>query len=165
MLSGMVVPIPLFPEWARRVLEHLPFAGMIDVPFRVYLGHIAPGDAVPAILRQLLRGRRLGEPEWVTLRLAGQLELDHQSLVTTIADRAHLTEPDRIVDGLTERGLLRGGRLTSEGRDLVDAVQAVVSDATAVIWRDLSPDDVAAAERVLHEVVRRSRLVLAEQRA
>lgn len=117
-----------------------------------------------AILRQLLRGRRLSEPEWVTLRLAGQLELDHQSLVAALADRAHLTEPARIVDALTERGLLQGGQLTSEGRELVRAAQAVVTDATAVIWRDLDPDDVAAAERVLHEVVRRSRRVLAEQR-
>ena len=31
---------------------------------------------------------------------------------------------------------------------------------TAGIWNDLDPDDVAAAERILHEIIRRGRLVL-----
>ena len=39
-LSGMAVPIPLFPDWLRPVLDFLPFRGMIDTPFRFYLGHI-----------------------------------------------------------------------------------------------------------------------------
>ncbi len=40
VLSGMVLPIPFFPAWARPVLEALPFRGMVDVPARVYLGDI-----------------------------------------------------------------------------------------------------------------------------
>jgi len=41
VFSGMVLPIPLFPAWARRMLEALPFRGMVDVPARVYMGELA----------------------------------------------------------------------------------------------------------------------------
>ena len=40
VLSGNVLPIPLFPAWARPVLEALPFRGMVDVPARVYVGDL-----------------------------------------------------------------------------------------------------------------------------
>jgi ABC-2 type transport system permease protein len=49
MLSGMLVPIPLFPAWAQWGLNFLPFRGLADVPFRVYMGHI-PSIQVPAVL-------------------------------------------------------------------------------------------------------------------
>lgn len=42
VLSGMLVPLPLFPGWARSLVEALPFGGLVDVPFRVYVGHIPP---------------------------------------------------------------------------------------------------------------------------
>ena len=44
LLSGMVVPLPLFPDWAQPVLELLPFRGLADLPFRLYSGHIPPGQ-------------------------------------------------------------------------------------------------------------------------
>lgn len=45
VLSGMVVPLPLFPDWMQPILNALPFRGLVDVPFRIYAGHIAPADA------------------------------------------------------------------------------------------------------------------------
>jgi ABC-2 type transport system permease protein len=53
LLSGMLVPIPLLPEWAQPVLNALPFRGVIDIPFRLYLGHIAPTQALPMLALQL----------------------------------------------------------------------------------------------------------------
>lgn len=52
LFSGFLVPIPLFPKWAQTVLYTLPFRGIIDIPFRLYLGHIPPGDAFPMLLHQ-----------------------------------------------------------------------------------------------------------------
>lgn len=53
-LSGMIIPLPLFPDWAQSALRWLPFAGLIDLPFRVYTGNIAPSDVVPVLFRQAL---------------------------------------------------------------------------------------------------------------
>lgn len=53
IFSGALVPVPFFPEWAQTVLEILPFRGLLDTPFRLYLGHIPPGDAVFTLAHQL----------------------------------------------------------------------------------------------------------------
>ena len=50
--SGMVVPLPYLPHWAQAVLELLPFAGLIDTPFRIYSGHLAGLEALRALLVQ-----------------------------------------------------------------------------------------------------------------
>ena len=50
--SGMIVPLPYLPDAARAVLELLPFAGLIDTPFRIYSGHLAGAEAVRALLVQ-----------------------------------------------------------------------------------------------------------------
>ena len=50
--SGMVVPLPYLPDVARTVLELLPFAGLIDTPFRIYSGHLAGAEALRALLVQ-----------------------------------------------------------------------------------------------------------------
>ncbi|MBN2309028.1 MAG: ABC-2 family transporter protein [Candidatus Hydrogenedentes bacterium] len=52
VFSGMLLPLPLFPDWAQRIFDILPFRGLIDVPFRIYMGHIAPGDALPPLIHQ-----------------------------------------------------------------------------------------------------------------
>jgi len=41
----MILPIPLFPEWAKPVLEVL--------PFRVHSGNLAPEDGLPLVAHQL----------------------------------------------------------------------------------------------------------------
>jgi ABC-2 type transport system permease protein len=54
LLSGMIIPLPLFPDWAQPLLRALPFAGLVDLPYRVYLGNIAPSGLPSVLLRQLL---------------------------------------------------------------------------------------------------------------
>lgn len=44
VLSGMIVPLPLFPDTWQPVLRALPFAGMIDTPFRLYSGDLPVAD-------------------------------------------------------------------------------------------------------------------------
>ncbi|MCC7406643.1 MAG: hypothetical protein IT442_01130 [Phycisphaeraceae bacterium] len=51
--SGMVIPLPLFPDWLRPLLQANPLAGLVDTPFRLYTGHHPPSAAVPLVARQL----------------------------------------------------------------------------------------------------------------
>lgn len=44
ILSGGVVPLFLFPEGLSRVLDYLPFAGMVSVPVNIYLGKYLPNE-------------------------------------------------------------------------------------------------------------------------
>jgi ABC-2 type transport system permease protein len=53
VLSGMNVPLPLFPAWAQPILDVLPFRGLVDTPFRLYLGHIPPSQTPWLLLHQL----------------------------------------------------------------------------------------------------------------
>ncbi|HOG45562.1 MAG TPA: ABC-2 family transporter protein [Anaerolineae bacterium] len=53
VFSGMMVPLPLFPAWAQRILYLLPFRGLIDVPFRLYVGNIPPAECLPLFAQQL----------------------------------------------------------------------------------------------------------------
>jgi ABC-2 type transport system permease protein len=53
LFSGMLVPLPLLPDWAQAAVNALPFRGLADVPFRLYMGHIPPEQA-PAVLASLL---------------------------------------------------------------------------------------------------------------
>src|SRR5439155_7931799 len=48
-LSGMLIPLPLLPQWMQPILNFLPFRGLMDTPFRLYLGHIPPTQ-LPFIL-------------------------------------------------------------------------------------------------------------------
>jgi viologen exporter family transport system permease protein len=52
-LSGIVVPLPLFPHWAQAVMAALPFRGLIDTPLQLYIGRIPPGQAAGAVAQQL----------------------------------------------------------------------------------------------------------------
>lgn len=52
-LSGMLIPLPLFPEWTQWFIRWQPFRGVGDVPFRIYSGNIAPLDAIGEIALQL----------------------------------------------------------------------------------------------------------------
>jgi ABC-2 type transport system permease protein len=53
MFSGLLIPLPLFPDWARTALRWLPFAGILDQPARIYAGHIATAELAIVLVRQL----------------------------------------------------------------------------------------------------------------
>jgi ABC-2 type transport system permease protein len=53
VLGGLVIPVPLFPEWAQPVLTAMPFCGILDLPSRVYVGQIPAAQAPWVIVHQL----------------------------------------------------------------------------------------------------------------
>lgn len=54
IFSGSVVPLPFFPSWAQRALDFMPFRGIVDLPFRIYTGHIPPAEIGWVFLHQML---------------------------------------------------------------------------------------------------------------
>lgn len=52
LCCGLLVPLPLFPDWAHPVLAWLPFAGLLDQPARIYSGQIAGAAIAVVIARQ-----------------------------------------------------------------------------------------------------------------
>jgi hypothetical protein len=117
-----------------------------------------------ALLRRSLDDTGLTEPQWVTLRLADLLDGDvgTDGLVAAVADRAHFADAADLVAVLTDRGLLAGGRLTANGRELYDTVRARTSAQSAPLWDGLPADDVAVTARVLNEVLTRAHAMLAD---
>ena len=53
MFGGLVIPLPLFPDWIKPVLYALPFAGMLDLPSRVFSGDISLAHAPWVLAHQL----------------------------------------------------------------------------------------------------------------
>lgn len=53
-LAGMVIPIPLMPDWLQTIVNVLPFRLTADFPFRVYSGHIPAEEALAIIPLQLI---------------------------------------------------------------------------------------------------------------
>jgi hypothetical protein len=111
-----------------------------------------------ALLQIVLDDAALTEPEWVTLRVASQAE--GGDLAATVAERAHFANASELVTRLTERGLLRDGRLSLDGRNLLDSLQSRVATMTAPIWHGLPEADVATTARVLNEVLTRAHALL-----
>ena len=54
LFSGVIVPLPLLPDWIQPLVAFLPFRGLLDTPFRLYLGHLPPESVVTAVGHQLL---------------------------------------------------------------------------------------------------------------
>jgi ABC-2 type transport system permease protein len=52
-LSGMVIPLPLFPNWTQPVIAILPFRALIDTPFLIYLGVLTGPAAAAALAHQI----------------------------------------------------------------------------------------------------------------
>ena len=52
-LTGAVIPLPFFPDKVRKVIELLPFAGMQNVPLRIYSGDLSGAPMLRAIFLQV----------------------------------------------------------------------------------------------------------------
>lgn len=52
LFSGGLIPLPLFPDWLQPALRVQPFAGLMDVPFRIYGGHLTGIAALASLGRQ-----------------------------------------------------------------------------------------------------------------
>jgi ABC-2 type transport system permease protein len=48
-----MVPLAFFPDWAQTALRFLPFSGLIDTPFRLYLGMIPASSMLSVCILQL----------------------------------------------------------------------------------------------------------------
>ena len=54
ILSGMVIPLPLFPDWAHGFLFVQPLAGLVDIPYRIYFANLSGAVALGGIALQIL---------------------------------------------------------------------------------------------------------------
>lgn len=52
--AGLIIPIPLFPDWLQKIAYILPFRLTADLPFRVYSGHIPANEAIISIGVQII---------------------------------------------------------------------------------------------------------------
>jgi ABC-2 type transport system permease protein len=52
IFSGGIVPLVYFPDWAQGILKLLPFSGLVDIPFRFYLGMIPASEVFTFVLLQ-----------------------------------------------------------------------------------------------------------------
>jgi ABC-2 type transport system permease protein len=57
----MIVPLVLLPGWAQGFLFWQPFAGLVDIPYRIYFGNLAGAQALSGLAAQAL---------WVVLFIA-----------------------------------------------------------------------------------------------
>lgn len=53
VLSGSLVPLALYPDWAQRTLFFQPFAGVVDIPFRIYSGNLSGTLALEGLMLQM----------------------------------------------------------------------------------------------------------------
>lgn len=60
-LSGMIVPLVLMPMWMQPFLFWQPFAGLVDIPYRIYFANLTGMSALEGIAAQAL---------WIVLFIA-----------------------------------------------------------------------------------------------
>jgi len=53
VLSGNLIPLALYPDWMHTLLFIQPFAGVVDIPFRIYSGNLHGKAALAGILLQI----------------------------------------------------------------------------------------------------------------
>lgn len=52
LFSGNLIPLGMFPDWLQPVLLAQPFAGMLDIPSRIYIGALTGGAAWSGLASQ-----------------------------------------------------------------------------------------------------------------
>lgn len=74
VFSGMVIPLPLFPDWMQPFLDLQPFRGLVDVPYRIYVGNIPVSDVLPNVIHQVFwTAMFIGFGRWLLARGLRQL--------------------------------------------------------------------------------------------
>lgn len=38
--SGILIPVSFFPVWTQSIIRYLPFRGIMDIPFQIYVGSV-----------------------------------------------------------------------------------------------------------------------------
>jgi hypothetical protein len=114
-----------------------------------------------ALLRRTLADTGLDEQQYVTLKVASSLPAS-EDLTETVRTRAHFDDAAQIVATLTDRGLLRDGRLSAAGTAVLDQILANAARQTGAIWTELPEDDVTTTARVLNTVLARAEAALAD---
>lgn len=54
LFSGSLIPLAFFPGWFQPLSDVLPFRGLMDTPFRLYMGHLPAGEVWTALAHQLI---------------------------------------------------------------------------------------------------------------
>ena len=54
LLSGLTIPLQLFPSWVGSVAKALPFASFGQLPAEIFIGDHPGAEAVPIVARQLM---------------------------------------------------------------------------------------------------------------
>ena len=54
ILSGLVIPIPFFPNFLQKICNILPFRYVSDFPFRLYVGTVSLNNGLEGIVIQLI---------------------------------------------------------------------------------------------------------------
>lgn len=70
-LAGVIIPVPLMPDWMQTIAYLLPFRWTTDFPFRIYTGHIPLPEAASGIGVQLL---------WIAVLAAAGVRLMNRAL-------------------------------------------------------------------------------------
>ncbi|MFJ6532975.1 NAD(P)-binding domain-containing protein [Microbacterium sp. NPDC091662] len=115
--------------------------------------------ALNALLQIVLSGRDLTERQWMSLRLASQLD-DGDDLDTFVAARLHGPDVGRLLASLRDRGLIAGSALSASGAALVAEIGREIADLTGSLWEGIDERESQAATRVLNHVLEEARMLL-----
>jgi ABC-2 type transport system permease protein len=76
LLSGNLLPLSLFPDWAQIALLLQPFAGLLDIPLRIYFGSLQGAAALGALGVQMFWiAALIGFGRWWLARVLRSLEM------------------------------------------------------------------------------------------
>jgi ABC-2 type transport system permease protein len=70
LFSGLVIPLPMFPDGLQSTIAALPFRGLVDTPFRIYVGHLTGRELVISLFHQMFwAAAMIGLGRWMLSRL------------------------------------------------------------------------------------------------
>lgn len=74
--AGIIIPVPLFPDWMQQAVHILPFRGIIDTPIRLFMNHVNSEQAIYYLGHQFI---------WVfIIVLLGRMYLSHAIRKTVV---------------------------------------------------------------------------------